>query len=228
MCALSVFNHLLLGRAEATADTFPPSKTKPPCHRLPLRRMPGDEKKQEQRLGARGNMANCQSMSQCFVRRRPVFYSSSFTKATPTGKYKRNYFGVMLSSRCHGEWQRTKRICLRGTGTSQRKNKDWAKILPCTLQKWEYRQCWCEHPFWQNIGDLLLNLELVFNHQLTQVHKENKNHTLAASRQPEIYLHSVLSPGRWMGRSVAFYKIYYGNEGGGMPERRVQTWSEKV
>lgn len=29
--------------------------------------------------------------------------------------------------------------------------------------------------------------------------RQNKNHTPAASRQPEIYLHSLLSPGRWMG-----------------------------
>lgn len=29
--------------------------------------------------------------------------------------------------------------------------------------------------------------------------RQNKNHTPAASRQSEIYLHSLLSPGRWMG-----------------------------
>lgn len=29
--------------------------------------------------------------------------------------------------------------------------------------------------------------------------KQNKNHTPAAGRQSEIYLHSLLSPGRWMG-----------------------------
>lgn len=29
--------------------------------------------------------------------------------------------------------------------------------------------------------------------------RQNKNHAGAASRQPEIYVHSLLSPGRWMG-----------------------------
>lgn len=34
----------------------------------------------------------------------------------------------------------------------------------------------------------------------TGIHRrQNKNHTPAASRQSEIYLHSLLSPGRWMG-----------------------------
>lgn len=54
--------------------------------------------------------------------------------------------------------------------------------------------------------------------------RQNKNHSGAASRQPEIYLHSPLSPGRWMGTSWSpFYKIYYGSKGGGMPHRHAET-----